>query len=202
MPKLARKSASPTPTPSKPRARPDVSAKAGKAKVAPKPLTPGQAWSKDPEAALSELCTFIVGGGHLAAFCKEKGFAYTSALTWIQADSRRTEMYARAREDRSDILADEIVAISDETEVKVRYEGEEAKLAMDAAAVQRNRLRVDARKWVASKLKPRVYGEKVQVDANVSVTESSDEELAKRLARFGIQVVNSAAKPEGEDVGS
>ena len=46
MPKPARKSASPKPTPSKPRTRPDVSAKAGKAKVADKAPAPSKAKPK------------------------------------------------------------------------------------------------------------------------------------------------------------
>jgi hypothetical protein len=31
---------------------------------------------------------------------------------------------------------------------------------LDSAGINRNRLRVDARKWVASKLKPRKYGDR------------------------------------------
>ena len=40
-------------------------------------------------------------------------------------------------------------------------DGEDVALALDATAVARNRLRVDARKWVASKLKPKKYGDKM-----------------------------------------
>jgi hypothetical protein len=50
----------------------------------------------------------------------------------------------RAREDQADTMADEIVRIADEAE--------------DPA---KGRLQVDARKWVAAKLKPRKYGDKV-----------------------------------------
>ncbi len=52
--------------------------------------------------------------------------------------------YARAREEQADFYADEIVTIAD-TEP-------------DAATA---RVRVDARKWVASKLKPKRYGDKL-----------------------------------------
>jgi len=56
-------------------------------------------------------------------------------------------MYARAREDQADWHADEIVAIAD-TETD--------------AAKARNR--IDARKWKAAKLKPKVYGDRVNVE--------------------------------------
>ena len=92
-------------------------------------------------------------------------------------------MYTRAREDRADKLADELVAISDEVEVSARYEGEEVRLSLDAAAVARNRLRVDARKWVASKLKPRVYGDKLDVTAEIGVKNlSADQVRAQAIA--------------------
>lgn len=74
-------------------------------------------------------------------------------------------MYAGAREERADVLADEIVAIADELEVKcvTGEDGETMEVKVDPTAVARNKLRVDARKWVAAKLKPRVYGDKVAI---------------------------------------
>ena len=52
------------------------------------------------------------------------------------------EQYARARELQTDIFIDEIIDIADGTENDV----------------QRDRLRIDSRKWIASKLKPKKYG--------------------------------------------
>lgn len=126
-----------------------------------KPLTPWQKWCATPDAAMESLCSHVTGGGHMAEYCQAREIEYTTMLKWVNRDPGRVQLYARAREDRADKLADEIVAISDEVEVAARYDGEDVKLAMDAAAVARNRLRVDARKWVAAKLKPRTYGEKL-----------------------------------------
>lgn len=67
-----------------------------------------------------------------------------------------------AREDQADTLADEILEIADESEndtyevdlgdgVIIQKENREV--------VNRSRLRVDARKWVAAKLKPKKYGD-------------------------------------------
>lgn len=134
-----------------------------------KPPSPFRLWADAPEAAaISELCEHIAGGGHLAAFVKAKGFAYVTVLDWIIADKTeggRAEMYARAREDRADVLADEIVSIADEAETttKVGADGETMDVVFDSVAVARNKLRVDARKWAASKLKPRSYGDKMAV---------------------------------------
>jgi len=143
-------------------------------------LTPLQAWTQDAEAALSEFCDHITAGGHLAEFCRERGFSYTSMQRWINADPGRTVLYARAREDRADKLADEMVAISDEATVAATHDGENVTLALDSAAIQRNRLRVDARKWIAAKLKPRTYGDKLDVTQNVTMNNVPDADLTSR----------------------
>lgn len=143
-------------------------------------LTPLQAWTQDAEAALSEFCDHITAGGHLAEFCRERGLSYTSMQRWINADPGRTVLYARAREDRADKLADEMVAISDEATVAATHDGESVTLALDSAAIQRNRLRVDARKWIAAKLKPRTYGDKLDVTQNVTMNNVPDADLTNR----------------------
>ena len=116
------------------------------------------------EGSIDEFCDYIAAGGHMAAFCRERGLKYNAVDWWIVQNPTRSEMYARARMRRADVLADEIIAISDETHVEARYEGEEVKLVLDATAVARNRLRVDTRKWAASKLRPGTYGDKVTTE--------------------------------------
>ena len=132
------------------------------------------AWAERPgRAAMDELCAFIVGqgtGGHLAAFARSRGFAALALLDWIQADPERAARYARAREERADILADEITEIADAP-------------AETAVEVARSRLRVEARKWVAARLKPRAYGDRLAVGGAgdlppvAHVHEMSDEAL-------------------------
>lgn len=135
--------------------------KIAKAAAAPKKKPVSPLYS-DPNS-INVFCEYIAQGGHMAGFCKENGVRYSNWTKWIHSDADRAVMYARAREERADVLADEIVSISDETKVeKVKDEdGNEVDLKLDATAVARNRLRIDARKWVASKLKPRIYGEKI-----------------------------------------
>lgn len=136
-------------------------------KAQQKPVSPFRKWAdRKGDAAISELCQHIVEGGHLAGFCKAKEFAYVTVLDWINTDLRRAEFYARAREDRADLLADETIAIADEASFtqKVGEDGETMEVVFDSVAVQRNKLRVDARKWYAAKLKPRSYGDKMTAE--------------------------------------
>lgn len=141
----------------------------------------------------------------MADFCRQNEFAYTTMLDWINADSSRAEMYARAREDRADKLADEIVSISDECEYQpvTDMSGNTVALVFDKTAVARNKLRVDARKWSASKLKPRVYGDKVQFEGTVDHKGMSDDALLQRLAKLGVSVASivPVGPTEGSDAG-
>ena len=191
----------------KPRKAPAVKAAKGKAKAAPKKPAPPVApspWEQFKAApdSIDVLCSHVLEGGHLNEFCIGRGFAYTSMLRWINADpAGRAAMYAQAREDRSDKLADEITAISDEIDVKTTTGPDgEVRLTLDAAAVARNRLRVDARKWVASKLKPRVYGEKLELGGSVKVSGVADDALLAELAKMGIAAkIGPQPEPEAPD---
>lgn len=60
-------------------------------------------------------------------------------------------------------MADAILNISDEYEVEVKHDGEDVKLDLSATAVARNRLRVDTRKWMLSKMLPKIYGDKLEL---------------------------------------
>ncbi|MGJ7467253.1 MULTISPECIES: hypothetical protein [Comamonas] len=185
--------------------KPPAATKTTPPKKAAKPLTPFQKWSSGV-GALDQFLAFILEGGHMADFCRQNEFAYTTMLDWINADSSRAEMYARAREDRSDKLADEIVAISDECEyapITDMSTGETIAVAFDKTAVARNKLRVDARKWIAAKLKPRVYGDKVQVEGTVDHKVMSDDALLQRLAKLGVSVASivPVGPTEGGDAG-
>ncbi|WP_334304933.1 hypothetical protein, partial [Mycoplasmopsis arginini] len=81
------------------------------------------------------------------------------------------ELYTRAKEDSADTLSDEMLDIADEQCTTVKHgEGDserEVEIVFDSTAVARNRLRVETRKWIASKLKPKKYGDKVELDAKV-----------------------------------
>lgn len=118
-----------------------------------RPPTPFQLWRADPGRALSELCDEIVNGSSLNRFVIARGFAYSTVADWLRADTVRWDIYWRACEDRADVFADEIVKISDEVEIEARTEGSgRVILAVSAAAVERNRLRIDARKWTAARM--------------------------------------------------
>jgi hypothetical protein len=86
------------------------------------------------------------------------------------------EAYERALQHRADRLAEEILELADEDPP----EGLEG--ASLNAWVQNKRLRVDTRKWIASKLKPKTYGDRIDVsvvDQRISVIDAINEAQAR-----------------------
>lgn len=124
------------------------------------------AWIASLEDPIRTICDYIADGGHMTGYARENGLAYTNLRDWVEADAERSRAYARAREDRADKLADEIVEIADELTIEAKHDGEDVRLSVDGNAIQRNRLRVDARKWVAAKLRPQIYGDRTTVEGN------------------------------------
>jgi hypothetical protein len=110
-----------------------------------------------------EICARIAKGESLRAICadEESGWlpAQSTVYEWLKANEAFSEQYTRAREAQADHYVDEIIAIADQPNVRTDPEGN-----VVHSDPQRDRLRVDTRKWVASKLAPKKYGDKQQVE--------------------------------------
>jgi len=94
----------------------------------------------------------------------------TYLYRWINEDLALCQLYARAREDQADVLFDEAIEISDDSSEDDIFieadtkEGKSAKRVANNEFIQRSKLRVDTRKWAASKLKPKKYGDKLDIN--------------------------------------
>lgn len=102
----------------------------------------------------SKICERIAAGESLSQICRDDDMPHRDTVyEWKGKNQAFSDRYARAVEDRAENLASEIVEISDESAVDPTSE-----------SVAAARLKVDARKWIASKLFPRKYGDKVQTE--------------------------------------
>lgn len=86
-----------------------------------------------------------------------------------EKSEERKEQYARAKQMQLLVLAGEILTISDD-KTDDTLEGEFGKTG-NSAAVNRAKLQTDSRKWLLSKLAPKEYGDKIQVDSDVKTTQ-------------------------------
>lgn len=116
------------------------------------------------DSIADEICERLSNGESLRNICREEGKPSQSMIfRWLTKNEGFREQYAHAREAQAELLAAEILEIADDGKNDT-YVDEDGNRRTDQDVIARSRLRVDARKWIASKLKPKVYGDKVQTE--------------------------------------
>jgi hypothetical protein len=115
------------------------------------------------------ICEALSQGQSLRKAAAAEGVSHVTVLGWVK-DHKAEEgkesfgdQYARAREAGYALLADELVEIADDGS-NDSYQDEDGKIRVDQEVVARSRLRLDTRKWLLSKMLPKVYGDKVQTE--------------------------------------
>lgn len=113
-----------------------------------------------------EICGQIAEGYSLRTICKAESMpCVTTVFNWIRTYPEFLKQYEKAKEEQADALAEEMLDIADDGTndwmEKKNQEGECIGWQVNGEHVQRSRLRLDTRKWIASKLKPKKYGDKV-----------------------------------------
>lgn len=93
------------------------------------------------------ICERMANGETMRSICREIDIPPSTVIEWTMNNKAFSEQYTQARHKQADSYADMIL--------------DEAFNSHDA---QIGRLRVDALKWVASKLAPKRYGDKVEVE--------------------------------------
>lgn len=103
-----------------------------------------------------KICEKIANGRSLRSICAEDGMPPMKTIyRWLEANEEFRHQYARARDKQADYFAEEIIEIADSAEA-------------ESAAVSKAKLQIDARKWAASKIAPKKYGDKQEIDVKSS----------------------------------
>lgn len=91
--------------------------------------------------------------------------AASTLFLWMQKHPEFLEQYTRAKEESADALVEEMLDIADDAanDWMERHDRDGNNIGWQANGdhINRSRLRVDTRKWIASRLKPKKYGDKV-----------------------------------------
>lgn len=138
------------------------------------------------------ICDRISTGESLRAICADNGMpALSTVMLWLTRPDRASfvEQYTRARELQADYLAAQIVEIADTPVIGVKTKTNEKGEVetTEGDMIEHRRLQVDARKWYASKLAPKKYGDRQEItgkDGAPLIPDSppSDNETARRVA--------------------
>jgi len=126
----------------------------------------------------NEICERIAKGQSLRKICGADRDDFipgqTTVYRWLDENADFAKQYARARESQADHYVDEIIEIADAPNATTNpLTGE-----VEVRDAQRDRLRVDARKWIASKLAPKKYGDKMDFTATIVRQEEALKDLA------------------------
>ncbi len=149
--------------------------------------------SKYTPELCERLCELIATTDRgLRSICKELEVNTSTVIRWLQDETKpefRTQ-YARAREDQADFLAEQIIEIADDgtNDFMTITKGDQEYTVENKEWTSRSKLRVEARKWIASKLKPKKYGDKLDITSkdnpinnNIVLTPEKTAELKKQL---------------------
>ena len=128
------------------------------------------------------ICEELKKGRSLNSICSENGMPDESRVRDWAADPEHaiSPNYVQARMLGYARMADELERIADGTDVPATHETERPERTTD-----RDRLRVDTRKWLLSKCLPKIYGDKLATSlSNPDGTpiEMSDTESVRRIA--------------------
>lgn len=119
------------------------------------------------EDQIAEVMTALATGDSLAKISKRIGISIVTLWKITERDKEVALAYTRAKEQKAQFLAEEIVDIADNPELKA----------------EDKRIMVDARKWVAGKYYGKLFGDKIQTEHSGSIEFSglSDEQLDARI---------------------
>lgn len=140
-------------------------------------------WTDEQKAkACEEILARVRGGLSLRAVCESGDDWMPSEATfrlWCVNNADLSAQYASAREDRADVIFEEMIDIADNAnnDWMERQSEKSAGWVLNGDHVQRSRLMIDTRKWMLGKMQPKKYGDKLDVNHGgaLQITISGDD---------------------------
>lgn len=165
-----------------------------------RPKHPGGRPSGYTQEIADRICAQLSAGMSLRTVCKAEDMPDAATVyRWLRTQSEFCEQYTRAKEDAADAFAEEMLDIADEASndwMEV-HDKDNPGYRFNGEHVNRSRLRVDTRKWIASKLKPKKYGDRVQTELTgkdggpIETRDLSTAEKGRRIA-FALRLAREA----------
>ena len=155
----------------------------GKRGPRPKWLQAGETEDQARQRLELDLMSHLSSGKSLRSWCRlEYRPSMERAIGWINENS---EQYARARELGYDTMAEEILEIADEVcETQVQ--------------VSQARNRIDSRRWLLSKMMPKKYGDRVDVQHSADTASFAELLEAVNRAKSTLTIENQSSDTHGD----
>lgn len=128
------------------------------------------------------ICERIADGESLRSICEDENMPSRSTVfKWLSRIEAFADQYTHAREAQADAIFDDILNIADDArnDWMERHGEDGIGWKENGEALRRSVLRIDARKWMAGKLRPKKYGEKL------ALTDPEGGALTIQVVKFG-----------------
>jgi hypothetical protein len=136
--------------------------------VATKPKKPNGRPDTFSQVKVDQIVDRVSGHESLRAICLDVGVPLTTFLRWVADRPELSAQYTRAKQMQAELLASEILEIADDGRNDTYVDAESGEERTDHDVIARSKLRVDTRKWVLSKMLPKVYGDKIVSEVKVT----------------------------------
>jgi len=110
----------------------------------------------------AEFCKRVSQGRMVRDVCNDPDMPTSATFyKWLEGNEQFLKQYTRAKEIQADAMAADILRISDTADADNVCD-EYGNIKPNHEWIARSKLRVDARKWLLSKMLPKKYGDKVE----------------------------------------
>jgi hypothetical protein len=163
--------------------------------------------TKYSDELVAAICERIADGESLRSICEDDDMPSKSTVfAWLsdQEHSGFRTKYAHAREAQADSIFDEMLDIADDGRndwmERQNSDGENIGWRENGEAMRRSDLRIKTRQWMAAKLQPKKYGEKLDLNVSGSLQTVPEDQLEARIAQLiGKAGTSGSAGGEGSE---
>lgn len=118
--------------------------------------------SEYTEAKAAEFCKRVSEGRMVRDVCNDADMPSAATFyKWLENNESFLKQYTRAKDVQADAMAADILKISDTSDADNVCD-EYGNIKPNHEWIARSKLRVDARKWLLSKMMPKKYGDKLE----------------------------------------
>jgi len=92
----------------------------------------------------------------------------TTVFSWMRIYPEFLDQYTRAKEESADAMAEDVLDISDDghNDWMEKHYGDDVVWVENKEALARSKLRVETRKWLMAKMKPKKYSDALKLSGD------------------------------------
>lgn len=136
------------------------------------------------QSIVDAICERLADGESLRSICRDPLMpCKASVFNKLVKDKEFLLRYNLAREAQADSLVDDMLGIADDATNDYAVDPETGLKRVDKDHITRSRLRVDTRKWIAAKMKPKKYGDRQTIELD-DITPKTPEQVEARLSQL------------------